>query len=766
MTRAQRNLWLMAVILIAVALTIIGLADIVTQPWHVLPDMGGDGAKNNLTYLYHSAYGKGYWFDGMNYPYGEHIVFTDGIPLLSVLFAAMGNVSFDVALTVLWWLLGLSYVLSVVYVYKLLLRFTNAYWFALVGALLISFLTPQFLCIRGHYALAFTCIIPMLFYWTYMHHQIKHWRYSVYILLLGVVSAFLHPYYAGMVLVWAVFYVLGSVIFNKGPLQKRIQHTGMILPAALLVAMVVMITLRLTDPITDRPVMPYDPLESYTNLPQVLSSNYSPFWKYGVTSGILPGAADGGEGFSYPGMVVILVMLVCAGLFVYRKFVKNVSETGNNKYGIWIFIGFAALIFSMGIPFIWNLQWLKNYLPVFRQFRALGRFAWIFYYVVSVAGAAIMYGWFAQMVAAGKKRIAYGLMGVALAVWSIEVKGYIESSRAVAVKSVYFHEVIMQTKEQTWPQFLQEHKMTGDHFQAILLLKYFHIGTEKLWIGDPGWVMTMGSRAALQLQLPIINVMMSRSSWGQAQKQVKLLGGPYAHKPMLEELKDNRPFLLMQLPSEVLSEEENYLLAASEYIGEFGTCKVYACYPDRIRENDLLHREEVSEVLPYMVAADTCIGENTSYTALHFDNLTLADTFMGTGAMPCIRGNDSVVAILPVQVSDSVKYEFSCWFLLQRENYYSPEVRLEVLDEKGIVLTTALVRTNRSTDSYDMWFRASEYFYIPAGARQVRCVLLNAPAPAYKAMDEMLLRPADAVVISKDTHGCIMVNGHVLKKLK
>ena len=44
---------------------------------HSFLSEGGDGSKNYFTYLYHILYEKGWHFTGMNYPWGEHISFTD-----------------------------------------------------------------------------------------------------------------------------------------------------------------------------------------------------------------------------------------------------------------------------------------------------------------------------------------------------------------------------------------------------------------------------------------------------------------------------------------------------------------------------------------------------------------------------------------------------------------------------------------------------------------------------------------------------------------
>ncbi|MDP5172697.1 MAG: hypothetical protein NWR72_20810, partial [Bacteroidia bacterium] len=44
---------------------------------------GLDGWKNYFTPLWYIQYDSGFHFSGMNYPYGEHVLFTDNQPLFS-----------------------------------------------------------------------------------------------------------------------------------------------------------------------------------------------------------------------------------------------------------------------------------------------------------------------------------------------------------------------------------------------------------------------------------------------------------------------------------------------------------------------------------------------------------------------------------------------------------------------------------------------------------------------------------------------------------
>src|SRR5689334_3994983 len=84
-------------------------------------------------------------------------------------------------------------------------------------------------------------------------------------------------------------------------------------------------------------------------------------------------------------------------------------------------------------------------------------------------------------------------------------------------------------------QLLNKHNHKGSDFQSIILLPYIHVGSEKLWVSSTDWVVSLGIRPALELHLPIVDVMMSRTSWSQTLKQVRTVAGPFADKPLLRD---------------------------------------------------------------------------------------------------------------------------------------------------------------------------------------------------------------------------------------
>ena len=758
--------WLAVTAVFAICLVTFTLSDIVTQPWNEIPELGGDGAKNIFTYLYQSTQGHGYWFQGLNYPYGEHIVYTDGQPALSMLLSSFKGMTTDRALTILWWLIGAGYVVSIVYLFKILRWFKVGPLAAMLFAGLTGIFTPQIQRLQGHYALSYTCIIPMLFYWTIRHRESGHWRYPVYFFITGCIAAFMHPYYAALMLVWVVVYSISYWLFTKGKVVEKARAVAPLLMAVGAVLAVVAVVMKLTDPVTDRPVTPFNTLyETCTRLKQLVTSYKSPVWQTLQHTKLWRYVSDGGEGYAYVGVVTMLTvgcMLLAVALKTMRA-KKLQTDAGVGFPKMWLFMGFAVLLFGMGIPFVWHMEGLMNYLAIFKQFRSLGRFSWIFYYIISVYTVVTIYGLFQRLKQQGRAAAGYAIIIGTLALWSYEASGYISNARMLSRYGLYNHDMMFSTHEQKWSEFLVEHHYKQDNFQAILLLPFFHVGTEKLWVGYGNWLITLGSKAALQLHLPIIDVMMSRSSWGQAKQQVKIAAGGFVDKPILHDIKSDKPFLLMRFDEDTLNEDQKYLLEASDYLGHYSQCYVYACYPARLAANDRRNRERISAILPYMKGQDTVVGGTASCFIEHLGDAGAPHVFGSGGAAAIGQDSALITTIRVTPPADSQLYEFSAWFLLGDKDPRAPNIVLELIDASGKKDTTADVLTRQSTDNKGMWFRAGKYFYLHHNIITIKCKIMNFPRPTYIAMDELLLRPADATVISKDREGRVMVNNHLFK---
>jgi len=768
MKKSQSLVWLLVAILFAIAATTLILSYMVTDPSHVIIQLGGDCGKNYYTYLYHSIYGKGIWFEGMNYPYGEHIIYADGQPVLSCTLHLFKNLTVRDALAIMDLLIALSYVLAIVFTYKILLRFGVKPFIAILFACLINLFAPQVLRIEAHFALSYLCPVPMLFYWSLRYHESSKWKWLAYIFIMGFLMAFTHLYIGGIIFFWIAFYVAGYFILIKKPVRERFRHVIPMLVTAIALFVTIKVCIALTDPIKDRPSFPLNTLEYVTHIKDIVSSPYSYFWQYIRYKTKFTRISEAGEGYSYLGLVAIFFI----GISVAAGFIKKMRRRPAGEFivseqhfsPVWVFTGLGCLLLAMGAPFIWHMRWLLNYLSLFKQFRAMGRFVWPFYYVATIYAAVVIYTLYQRYIDIRKPIIAYTILIGALFFWSLDVSRYIENIRGYIAKGVpTCDEFFYKNEPVKWAQYLEQRHYHGSDFQGIMLMPFFFAGSEKLWVGgDPSWPLSIGMRVALEFHLPIVDVMMSRTSWSITEKQVKTEAGPYADKPMLCDLKSNKPFLLLQYDGSKVDTDQQYLFKASEYLGHQFSCYIYACYPDRIKANDKQNADSVSAILPYMHSEDSCIHDKGSWYVQHFDSLKSDARLFGNGAISIAHKDSTIIATIPVKpVGDSQQYEFSCWFLLDDKDYTSPYVNLQCLDSTGKVVFTIDAITRYSVDNKGMWFRASLYFYLKPQYRHVRCVIVNDPDPTYKYADELLLRPADAIIISKSKDGEVMVNNHL-----
>ncbi|HCS21108.1 MAG TPA: hypothetical protein DIW47_11215 [Bacteroidetes bacterium] len=139
-------------------------ADELSQPNEYYLSDAGDGLKNYYTLAYHQHYDSSFsHFGGMAYPYGEHIVFSDGQPALAFLLWLIPGLDFyTVGMLNLLMLLGVG--LCAWILCKLFIRMGMTRGSSLFAAAAIALMSPQILRFSAHYALAYCFIVPWILY--------------------------------------------------------------------------------------------------------------------------------------------------------------------------------------------------------------------------------------------------------------------------------------------------------------------------------------------------------------------------------------------------------------------------------------------------------------------------------------------------------------------------------------------------------------------------------------------------------------------------
>ncbi len=746
----------------ATLLATLVLTNMVLEPSHMIIGLDGDSIKNFYTYLYHTLYDNNLWFTGMNYPYGEHAIYTDGMPALSTFVIWMRDtfhLQHDTIVAAFYVTLALGYGLGIFYVYKLFVHFGVKPWWAIAFAGLVIILSPQQTRLVGHFGLGMLCVIPMLWYWLARYDSTAHWRYAVYVAVFGFVIAFIHPYLLAVSFLFAGAYILTCFFYGKRTFRERLLFICPLALALIIAFAGVKGVLYATDPVKDRPTHPWGLLEYCTKMEDLTASPLSPIWRPDVSIS---------EGFAYVGVVTMAVvavsLLITAVMLVQRKKVENMHTGMSSK---WLLIAGIALLIASGAPIEWMGGELPPYLSAFRQFRTLGRFAWICYYIITVYTGVCLYRWFAALLQRNRRVAAYGMLLLAVLLWVFDASGYVNFLR---------HLTGQRSRQQYMQYFywdrgdpltmLEKSGYTPDSFQAIISLPFMYIGTDKLWLHEDGdRALAQATGISVNTGLPMVNAMLARTSWQQGFKHAKLIAGPFVHKPLLDDIQSDKPFLISYFTENEMDEDSRYLLRMADSIGWVDGCKIYKLYPARLRHEDERCIDSALAIAADITARDSCIACTAPFFIVHYDEKEYGKAFWGRGAETHMyKSEDTLVAFDMQPMVNESRYEFSIWVLVNDVDYRSPAFHLKLYDTAGNMLKEEYIPAKISTDNHGMWLRVSKYFSMPAGTRRMVCQVDNNPdKPDYIAIDELLIRPADALMISKNGNA-VLANNHLLKK--
>lgn len=521
-----------------------------------------DGLKNYFTPWYHAKYDSTFtWFEGMNYPYGDHIVFADAQPLLSNSIKIVGLGDYTMGLLNLFMIFSL--IPTGFLLFKILQRWGLKHWTAAIAAATIAFLSPQILRMNGHYALAYTFVVPLIWYLVLRFWDSETKSRSLLIAAAVFLLAWIHPYYLMISVIFlSAFWLFQSLLDWRGmPLTKRILHFGL---QVIVPSLVFFLILKLTDPITDRPSNPYGFEEFHASWRSIFLP-FAVFWESKFVSKMQSYGDRSWEGIGYVGITggILFVGFICksvyelirtgigGGLSAIRSNFKLVSnkEIGESNRVLLtssVLAGLAIGIFSCGFPFSIKPELMTMLFPPIKQFRSLGRFAWAFYYVWSVFAFYLIHR---LIIWAKDRKMAIPAYFFAALLLSLSItEGILHNTGVrrrmergnIAVHSDAAIDMTIPIAQSPWLANVEHNE-----YSALMILPYFHVGSENL-AANPSKDAGIGFRIGIQTGLPMMNVMMSRTSFDQTWKQIQYTLPPYSALEILSQIKDSRPILAIR----------------------------------------------------------------------------------------------------------------------------------------------------------------------------------------------------------------------------
>lgn len=762
----------------SIAYTVALFFPLITHPNSSLLAGGGDGIKNYFNYLYYIKYDHSFHFTGMNYPYGEHIVFTDNMPLLAYPLMVIhqyfpGIENYAVGIMHIFLLASLPW--AAYLVYKIIRYFNVAAWWAIISSLFIVFMSPQIFKLQGHFGMGFIAVIPLLFYFLMRYHHERKLKFVISICITVFFSGFLHVYFLAFGLMMCVFYSLSFIICNIHLRIKYIFKNVFPIILAVCISIILFYTfLSLTDPVRDRTNYPYGAFGGITTLSDVFTSQIFPLgYTFKFLFGMNPFAVS--EGGSYIGIVAIFMIVLTAYrgvIWIIQKFKKKKALTllPAKKYHIFLLMSLFFLLFGMGAPITWGFTKLIDYISLLRQFRTMGRFSWFFYYPFMIFIAIYIYTLFRylKMHIHKKKWISTSLMSLFIIVFAVQLSGaFIEFYSKIFpnIKDTY---VDFFGKEKNASDFLSSKGYDPKQFQCMLVLPFFHIGSEKIWIQDngEGYAAPKGAKIAIQTGIPMCDVMLSRTSWQQTFDGVQLIDGYFSDKPTLQHF-DSREVLVTVLKQGWMKPQEREWINEGKYIGTWDETDFYAVNLTRLKQRELQIRDSITQIAINMPKQEGLIGSGTDSFLLtrHYDNKKAEMSFAGEGAFvpPYGLKKEYELKMENISLPDSSKrdtiYIFSAWIKVSDNDYRSPYFIFRQYDATGTQIELQDVSVKYSTRVENYWFFINKELKINPKSKILNISVVNSDNTLnHNFIDEVAIYPANKIYFYKSPNGVLFID--------
>lgn len=515
----------------------------------------GDGYKAYHAILYHAKYDSTYsWYEGMNYPYGDHVVPGASQPILSNglrLLAELGLPLMDQGWAIVHLSMLLGIVLAALFTFLLLRRLGINGWLATLAALLTTFLAPQLARIVGHYGLAHVEVLPATLYFLYRWEEAPGWKRTLPVALCVWFFSQIHFYYFAILAFLIGGYLLARYLLTAD--WKRWWYYGWTLFLMFgLPALYFTLWFKLSDPIADRNDHPWG-FFAYNSSPSgIFTSHTMPFWE-AVRERQVYFYPDF-EGQAYIGLVFGLFLLFIVGRWLFNsfRFVRQkaglkamahpILPVGGGSQRLFLqsllFSATGIAIFSFGFPLtlVGGEAWLEHLGPI-RQFRSIGRFAWIFYYAVHLCFWVELGSWLQRRLQsnAWKKALAPIFLAFLASAFTLyEIQNYWRA------KDFRLDEVDGFNS----PTLADRTALDFDRYQAIIPLPYYNIGTDNFWLVQSGFIGQRVQTLSWQTGLSTTAAMLTRTSFSQTLKQLQLITEPYRMPTLLQDLPNQKPFLL------------------------------------------------------------------------------------------------------------------------------------------------------------------------------------------------------------------------------
>lgn len=659
--------------------------------------MAGDGFKNYYTLAYQYKYGKGIHFDGFMYPYGDLATYADGQILIVWILQGMRAIGLDVEqylLLIVNILPLLSFVFAGLLLVKILSHYKVAYPFALLFSILCIALSPQIFRVQSHYALAYAYLIPAI-WWLNIKIETADklaWIRIILSCFLIFIHGFIHPY---LIFMCSIF-LLGLWI-SKIVITRKLSIGALI--QALLPVICFLLLMNGLDSIDDRPKNPYGLLIHKTEVSDLL-----PFfgWFRNTFGDLLSLRQNYNEGYAYIGLLIFVVPL----LLLIKKGFQKLDEVQDEiviGQSLWSYFtaGLLCLAFGMGLHIVLTGGLILDLLPMIKQFRAMGRVSWVFYYTTFVFLAIILYQLFDSI---ESKLFKWSILSIVIGLYLMDVYNYHKALNKIV--TTYKSDDLLNTSKHI-NNLLLKNDISPAKYQAVWVLPSSSEGTEKISFRDD-WSSKMNAIPfSYQTGLPLTSIVMSRSSIQNSLKIMQLSSSSYVEKEVINDFDNNKPLLIILQNDRI--ELFGDILEQSTFIDKQSDFSLYEISVESLKTFKKINKEERKFPNPI----DSLDG-----LFLNFEG-EKSSGFLSE-ACKVIDGAETIFRH-PIDHRDTTEYTLSLWYKILADKSNVPHFQIRSFDENQKMIQDKHFRDwdMQRVEVIDDWIRLIQHYKFSPSEKRV-----------------------------------------------
>ena len=481
-------------------------------------------------------------------------------------------------------------------------------------------------------SLSYYCAIPMLLYFTLKHLRSGCWAWALANGLTMLWFGLCHPYYI-------IFFVAVTLVETMYIIVRRDSIPWCKDKALGKIALSTLLQL----------LLPLCLFYLFTNVAMPAgerTSVPSGFFRYsGRIEGVLfpygrPYFFDDSKLFAsvqwearnYVGFVAVVAMLLIVWRFFGNLFKKRFSAllrpTDSREANLFLLVATLLMLYACGVPLNWLPRNVITYIGPLAQFRAGGRFVWLFVYVINIVAFYGLWRWMQSNATMLRKIVLFA----ALLVMATEATAYNWRNKAWYSNSwPEWTDYENQLPQNQWVNNIDTSK-----YQAILTLPVFNAGSELVYLPSQDQMFKRSALLSIKTGLPLVCNESARSNIRQAWDCIALSRTAFDFLRLADSLPNEKPLMLAVTKDKgLLSDAEKIILHYADTLMTLDEMELYSVHPDVLRlarvvtsdSLEALFDASTTDSINYRTAAlivpDTMEGDIHRWTTVYDGPLTL-----------------------------------------------------------------------------------------------------------------------------------------------